>query len=371
MYFNAETQRRILARFHFALQNSGVLFLGKAEMLMTHSNLFTPLSLQHRIFSKVPSFNLRDRLLVLAQSGDEEANSRLAMHVRLREAAFNAAPVAQLVVDLNGNLVMANSLARSMLGINRQDLGRPLQDLEISYHPLELRSQIEQIYSDRNPIVITDVSRNLPDGSTQYLDVQFLPLQENGSDLIGISITFTDVSHYHDLQAELQRSNQDLETANEELQSSNEELETTNEELQSTNEELQTINDELRLRTTEVTQVNAFLKSILASIQAGVVVIDRQYNILSWNHEAENLWGLRSEETEGQSFFSLDIGLPVGQLREPIRNCLDEKGGRQEMVLAATNRRGQPTQCRISFNPLSGNEIQLRGVILLMEEVAS
>ncbi len=31
MYFNAETQARILARFHFALSDLGVLFLGKAE----------------------------------------------------------------------------------------------------------------------------------------------------------------------------------------------------------------------------------------------------------------------------------------------------------------------------------------------------
>ena len=48
---------------------------------------------------------------------------------------------------------------------------------------------------------------------------------------------------------ELQSTNEELETTNEELQSTNEELETMNEELQSTNEELQTINDELRERT--------------------------------------------------------------------------------------------------------------------------
>ena len=31
MYFNAETQAKILKRFHFALNNGGILFLGKAE----------------------------------------------------------------------------------------------------------------------------------------------------------------------------------------------------------------------------------------------------------------------------------------------------------------------------------------------------
>jgi two-component system CheB/CheR fusion protein len=54
MYFNAETQAQILARFHFALNPTGVLFLGKAEMLLTHANLFVPVELKCRIFTKVP-----------------------------------------------------------------------------------------------------------------------------------------------------------------------------------------------------------------------------------------------------------------------------------------------------------------------------
>ena len=35
MYFNPETQASILVRFHFALKDSGFLFLGKAESLAT------------------------------------------------------------------------------------------------------------------------------------------------------------------------------------------------------------------------------------------------------------------------------------------------------------------------------------------------
>jgi two-component system CheB/CheR fusion protein len=54
-----------------------------------------------------------------------------------------------MIVDFNGNLALANTSARSMFGINLLDLGHPLQDLEISYRPLELRSHIDQIYSER------------------------------------------------------------------------------------------------------------------------------------------------------------------------------------------------------------------------------
>jgi two-component system, chemotaxis family, CheB/CheR fusion protein len=79
MYFNSETQGRIMARFHFALNDPGYLFLGKAEMLLMHSNIFVPLDLRNRIFTKVSAVNTRDRLLIMAHSlGEEESSSRLS-----------------------------------------------------------------------------------------------------------------------------------------------------------------------------------------------------------------------------------------------------------------------------------------------------
>ncbi len=398
MYFNAEIQARILARFHFALKEGGALFLGKAEMLLTHTHLFTPLNLQHRVFRKVPKVNFRDRLLVLAQSGDEEAESSMNFHVRLRDAALNAIPLAQLIVDHQGKLVMASPPARTMFGINSQEVGRPFQDLEVSYRPLELRSPIEQVCRDRHSLIIADVVRILLDREAQYFDVHITPLQDDNTDLLGVSITFTDVTRYHSLQSELNRSSQELETANEELQSSNEELETTNEELQSTNEELettneelqstneeletmneelqstneelQTINDELRVRTGDLDQANAFLHSILTSLQKAVIVVNQQFNILGWNTEAENLWGLRAAEVEGRSLLSLDIGLPVGELHDPIRQILlHQTDSLQEISIAARNRRGQSIQCQTSLSLLIGPEGDREGVILLMEEV--
>jgi two-component system CheB/CheR fusion protein len=51
MYLNAATQADILADFHFALNDTGYLFLGKAEMLLTHADLFAPVDLKYRVFS--------------------------------------------------------------------------------------------------------------------------------------------------------------------------------------------------------------------------------------------------------------------------------------------------------------------------------
>lgn len=62
MFFNPQAQARILSKLHFALDNhghgSGYLFLGRAEMLLTHRQLFTPVDFKHRVFlrtSKPPA----------------------------------------------------------------------------------------------------------------------------------------------------------------------------------------------------------------------------------------------------------------------------------------------------------------------------
>jgi two-component system CheB/CheR fusion protein len=162
---------------------------------------------------------------------------------------------------------------------------------------------------------------------------------------------------------ELQSSNEELETTNEELQSTNEELETTNEELQSTNEELETMNDELRVRSAELDESNAFLSGVLGSVSAGVIVLDADLRVRSWNRASQELWGLRPEETLGEQFFSLDLGLPTGPLRKPVRLCLD--GAADERIdLQAVNRRGKQITCAVTCTPLAG---AISGVVVLIE----
>jgi two-component system, chemotaxis family, CheB/CheR fusion protein len=399
MYFNAETQTRILTRFHFALRDTGFLFLGKAEMLLTHANAFTPVDLRSRVFTKVPKLNLRDRLLAISPSSDSLSN--VSHQVRLREASFDAGACAQIVIDLNGLLTLINEQARLLLNLSATDLGRPLQDLEVSYRPVELRSCIEQVYRTQQLVIVCEVEYQTPQGKTIFLDVQISPLLNIGKNakaiMLGININFIDVTRYKQVQQELEHSNQELEmayeelqstneelettneelqssneeleTTNEELQSTNEELETTNEELQSTNEELQTVNDELQQRSEEINHNNAFLESILTSLRGGVVVVDRNLNVQAWSSKAEELWGLRTDEALEQNFLNLDIGLPVEQLRQPIRECLlGSEVQVSENLLQTVNRRGRPMLCRVTCTPLLDPQCEVQGVILLMEE---
>lgn len=397
MYFNAETQSRILARFHFALQESGFLFLGKAEMLLTHTDTFTSVDLRRRVFTKVPSLNLRDRLFIPAQTSINDPATYINHHARLHEATFDSCPLARIVVDGNGLLVLANERARLLFNLTLWDINRPLSDLEVSYRPIELRSCIEQTCTQRREIYVRDVEWQPPQGEPIYLDVEVLPLFDPSNQILGVSINFIEITRYKHLQAqleqshhelemayeelqstneelettneELQSSNEELETTNEELQSTNEELETMNEELQSTNEELQTVNHELQCRSEELNQTNAFLEAIFISLKGGVVAINRDLMVQIWNNKLEDLWGLRANEAIGQHFLNLDIGLPIEQLRQPIRLCLGgDRNSLFEVVLEAVNRRGKNIQCRVACTPLMNIQGESQGVILLMEE---
>jgi two-component system CheB/CheR fusion protein len=150
MYFNTEAQSRILARFHFALADYGVLFLGKAEMLLTHSQMFTPVDSRRRIFRKLANDHWRDRMLVLGRSGDDLSNPPSGQ-AGLYPSAFDANPNAQFLIDASGLLAMFNEKARALFNIAPTDVGRPLQDLELSYRPVELRALIAQTIEQRRP----------------------------------------------------------------------------------------------------------------------------------------------------------------------------------------------------------------------------
>ena len=399
MYFNAETQSRILARFHFALNPDALLFLGKAEMMRSHASLFTPVDLRARIFRRVGRPAVRDRMLMMQSGERPRPTARPSTQARLREAAFSAGHAAQVVVDLHGALALVNEPARELFEMTDADLGRPIQDLKLSYRPVELRSRIEQVLANRRPIEVPHVEWPAPDGEPRCFDVQIVPLLADGRLLLGVSVGFVDVTRFQRLRTDLEQTNQELETAyeelqstneelettneelqstveelettNEELQSTNEELETMNEELQSTNEELETINETLRVRTDELNEANAYTSSILASLKQGVVVLDREMRVRMWNRRAEDLWGLRENEVLGQGLLNQDIGLPVERLKAPIRACLDGDCDTEELVLDARNRRGRMIRVRVACTPLLGPAGDVRGVTVLMEERAA
>jgi len=257
IYFNTETQRSVMARLHMALGDQGVMVLGKSELILTHGNGFTARNQSLRVFGKVPGVRV---------SADGQVHPALfpgrgapVIAPALIEA-FRVSPTAQLVLDGDGVVVLANNPLRELFGVADPDIGRPLQDLEISYRPVELRSLIEQASKTVEPVRSEEITWPGDDGADRHLEVQISALRD-GHRHAGTSIAFLDVTRHARVASELETSKHELERAYEDLRSTVEELETTNEELQSTNEELETTNEELQSTNEELETMNEELQS--------------------------------------------------------------------------------------------------------------
>jgi two-component system CheB/CheR fusion protein len=119
-----------------------------------------------------------------------------------------------------------------------------------------------------------------------------------------------------------------------------------------------------------VMELNSFLEAILTSLRGAVVMLDSDLQIHKWNHRAEDMWGLRAEEVIHRNFLNLDIGLPVEQLKSPVKACLSQEAEFLEVTLDSTNRRGKQITVKVTCTQLSQRDGgEPTGVILVMEEV--
>jgi two-component system CheB/CheR fusion protein len=122
---------------------------------------------------------------------------------------------------------------------------------------------------------------------------------------------------------ELRSANEEITSSNEELQSTNEELEIARAELQSTNEELTSLNDVLEHRNTELEHINNDLHNVLNNIDVPLLVLGADLRIRHFTGAAARLCGL----------IPGDIGRPITDI-----NLQLEGPDLSKAVLEATDR---------------------------------
>jgi two-component system, chemotaxis family, CheB/CheR fusion protein len=394
IYLQTETQNAVLPRLHYALVDDGYLFLGKAETQLARSKLFQPVNMKQRLFRKVPQQWRRTPAGGVLLNYDPSREADQPLHMRLLDAIMDNASASYLAIDNDDVLIFASAGARRMVEVGENDVGRPFQDLSVSYRPIELRGQIDQVRRQARPIRIEHQEYHRPPADPIRLTIEVSPLLGRDGKPFAILLTFTDTTRIFRLQQELeaaqeslettieelqstneelettneelQSTNEELETTNEELQSTNEELETTNEELRSTNEELETTNDELRRHSDEFNTYRRHSEAVLGSIEAGIVVVDAELRVDSWNRCSQNIWGLREDEAIGRSFTELDIGLPVQALAAAVRQAAKE-GTSSSTTLDAFDRRGKAIKCSVRIGPLLVEGRSSQGAVIVIE----
>jgi len=369
IYLDANLQKRVLTRFHYALRREGLLILGKSELIPFAGKIFQAVDLSRRIYRKdgrsdVP-LSAQERLIGLLEQENikrvvGESEQELSMLGQYHHDVVQSIGIPLVVTALDGTVTLWNSAAAKMWSRSEGDvLGKKLTALSLPGMTgdllIEKTTLVREGKSNRET---AESLINKPgEQKSIHVRIEVAPMRTMGEELTALLYAVHEVTAFRNLEGELRRvsderqaaveelqttneelqsSNEELETTNEELQSANEELQTTNEELQSTNEELETTNEELQStnaeldatnrelahRTEELNLLGFYQRTIIRSLSAAVVVLDVHGRITLWNLAAERLLGLPESEALGQLFWTLRVPAfsktVVGRIRKSL-----------------------------------------------------
>ena len=295
IYLTPELQKKLLPLFHYSLNPGGILFLGSAETVSAHADLFAALSLKSRLFRRRESVLPTEPVAFPASfvpvlPGMPKESTILKSTANLQSLADQVllqhfAPPAVLVNDQGDILYISGRTGRYL----EPAAGKANWNIfAMAREGLRFDLGIAFQKALRQKEVITVKGLKVGEGGvTQTVDITVQAITEPEA-LRGMAmIVFSDVStpdekktparsrsaasgnaKVLEMEQELRQAREEMETLREEMQSSQEELKSTNEELQSTNEELQSTNEELTTSREEMQSLNEELQTVNAEQQS-------------------------------------------------------------------------------------------------------
>ena len=190
IYFHQEAQISILIRFHFALKQTGFLFLGKSETLVNRKQIFTPVHPLYKIYAKGSKLELEDHIVINPKFYKQQSSDSLSIQNHFWQAAFESSPVAQFAIDYNGRLVAANERANLLFELTVDDLNCPFQEIEPGKLIIS-HCFTQTFYRSRCPVTLKDVEHHTS-RSTKYFDVAIVPVFNSQTSLLGSVLTFVE-----------------------------------------------------------------------------------------------------------------------------------------------------------------------------------
>jgi two-component system CheB/CheR fusion protein len=375
IYMEPFLQKKALTTFHYALNDTGYLLLGKSETTGAATDLFAAFGNHDKLYSKkiVPGRLLhviadrsekgfRDKGKPSGKEAGREDFQKSADAVLLAEYAPPG-----VVVNEQMDIVQFRGATGAWL---EPSPGRPsLNLLKMAREGLafELRNALHKVKTTNKAVVKENIPIRVADRQ-QLVTIKVVPLSNTVEPYF--LIVFTDTvfpllspggapanmpvplamqqsleneqiqrltnelaqaredmrSITEDQEAvneELQSANEELLSGSEELQSLNEELETSKEEIQSTNEELTTLNQELFDRNEQLNMSRLYAESIVATIREPLIILDKNKQVKSANRSYYDKFSSTEEKTEGKLFHELENGQwDIPALRSMLDNVL-------------------------------------------------
>ena len=375
IYFGRALQKRVIAIFHYSLNQGGFLLLGRTENISGFAPLFSPLGKSSKVFARtsatsalqfaprsevhaVPAKALhrgrleyRPRNVDLAKQLDQALAARYSppavlINEKMEILRFHGAtgaylrpapgePQNNIVKMLRAGLVV--ELRAAMARAKKQMAPARSEGIEVDqdgfsktcdlvvmpltgpHDPQELLFVVlfEEVVSSGGTGKVRK-AKSRPDTSQETqrvrkLEQKLAATEEYLQSLIGDQDKTND---------DLNAANEELISGNEELQSMNEELETAKEELQSTNEELTTVNDELHTRSQEMGEVNSDLLNLLSTVDVPVLILDVNRRIRRVTPKARSILNILPSDI-GRPLDDIKSNLQVANLEELIAEVIE------------------------------------------------
>jgi two-component system CheB/CheR fusion protein len=369
IYFDRETQKKLLPLFHYVLAPNGLLMLGSSETIGEFTRFFEPIGKKWKIFAKkdVP-LNLLNKIdlpsepsfpeMVHEQPAPKKQPQKQDFFQITRNAILKQFSPSAVLVDSTGIILHIEGKVGKYL---EQSTGPPsLNILDLAQEGLRIElSAAFRMAKEKNQTITQKKIKIKTNGNTQAIDLhvvpqsqteaatgQYLVVFEDRNELAATSASKTEENIESSRVAELERelqlnkesyqatvreledSNQRLKTTNEELQSSNEELQSTNEELksskeelQSLNEELQSLNSELQNKVEELSTSRDDMYNLLSSREIATIFVDNNMNVRRFTPEANKIVNLIQSDL-GRPLEHVMTNLTYEGMIEDLRNVL-------------------------------------------------
>jgi two-component system CheB/CheR fusion protein len=296
IYLRPEVQEKVLALFHFALREDGILVLGASETVGNLGNRFKAISKKLRIFRHVGRSHPGEVEFPIAPpDGGRTTKSppgkrpAVALPVKLGELARQAlldayAPASVLINARHESLYFSGPIDR-YLRIATGEASRDLFMMARDGLRTKLRMATRQAVRQHARVAVggAQIER---DGATVGVNISAQPVE--AADELLLLVSFVDeparktdratrsptmpLPAAVQLEAELDATRTELESAIRDLEISNDELTATNEEAMSVNEELQSTNEELEISKEELQSLNEELTALNSQLNETVEV---------------------------------------------------------------------------------------------------
>ncbi|MEM9636237.1 MAG: chemotaxis protein CheB [Pseudomonadota bacterium] len=342
IYFGNALQHKVMSRFHYALTETSLMFLGTAETVAGSDELFVQDSQSAHIYRRrsirrsehTPFSNTRNvpQSRKIAPATTAVPTPGHSTDRQMFEALALALGKNSVLVTDEYSIVRIYGNVSSFIEMNETSnlkmhidlLRRPFREEARSLVTLALkngehRSGVRHLLADDDdaeirldvyPIIARDINERaalvvfseVQVDRSKGLDTEITPggeaFESDRIRLLEDEVATTrealqqTIEELETSNEELQSLNEELQSTNEELQATNEELETSNEELQSTNEELITVNEELQVTAAELSGRTGELMSVLETAPLAIMVLDTALQISQATNAAAEMFGL-------------------------------------------------------------------------------